>query len=320
MAKKRVGIIQGGMSSEREVSLKTGAAFLKAIKTLDYPFEVIDAGANLPEQLRASKIDCALLALHGKYGEDGTVQGILEYMKIPYTGSGVQASSLAMNKIATKQILTHWGVPTPDFQVLDLRGKTSAEKKSLIENFKSKIEAPLVIKPAQEGSAVGVTIVNKEKLSPVELQSEITAGLTVAAQYDRVIIIEKYIPGREVTIPIWLDRALPIIEIRPKGDFYDYKRKYTAGETEYVVPAPLSEKLKKDCEHFALETFKAVGCRQYARVDMRITPDDKPFILEINTLPGCTETSLFPKSAAKEGISFEKIIETLVESATLDYA
>jgi D-alanine-D-alanine ligase len=302
--KKTVGVLLGGLSSEREVSLKTGAAFVKALKNLGYPFEVIDAGKDLPQVLMHKKIDCALLALHGKYGEDGTVQGILEYLKIPYTGSGVLASSLGMNKVATKQILTHWGVPTPEFQVLDFKNNSGLQAEL-------KLQTPVVVKPAQEGSAVGVSIVHEK--------DEFAAAVESARQFDRVVIVEKYIDGQELTVPIWIDRALPIIEIVPKGEFYDYKRKYTAGQTEYIIPARISEAVAAKCSAYALETFRAVGCRHYARVDIRLDRDHKPHILEINTLPGCTETSLFPKAAAKAGIGFEKIIETLVENATLDY-
>jgi len=301
---KKVALIQGGMGSEREVSLKTGAAFLKALQKLNYPHEVIDAGADLPKVLASKNIDCALLALHGKYGEDGTVQGILEYLKIPYSGSGVLASALAMNKIFTKQILTHWGVPTPEYQVFHA-------SKIADGNQALKFDAPVVVKPANEGSTVGITIVYK--------MDAFNNALVSAAKCDRNILVEKYIAGTEVTVPIWFGRVLPIIEIVPKSDFYDYKRKYTPGQTEYIIPARLSEEVKRKCEQISLETFKVVGCRHYARVDIRIDKNNNPFVLEINTLPGCTETSLFPKAAAQVGLSFEEIIQTLVEEATLDY-
>nr|AIA18455.1 D-ala D-ala ligase C-terminus [uncultured bacterium] len=228
----KIGIVLGGMGSEREVSLNTGAAFEKAVKSLGYSYILIDAKEDFPKKISESKIDCALLALHGKYGEDGTVQGILEYLKIPYTGSGVMASSLAMNKVATKQILTHWDVPTAEFGILDLTITKNSEIKSEVQKIVKKTGIPLVVKPNQEGSAVGVTIVHNEK--------EIAAAVKLASQYDKVIIIEKYIPGMEITVPIWFGEALPIIEIRPKSEFYDYKRKYTAGQTEYILPAPLN--------------------------------------------------------------------------------
>jgi D-alanine-D-alanine ligase len=231
MAKKKVGLIYGGMGSEREVSLKTGAAFAKALRNLGYPFIEIDAGKNLPEILCQNQIDCALLALHGKYGEDGTVQGLLEYLKIPYSGSGVLASSLAMNKVMTKQILAHWGVPTPVFQVVDLKGRSPQQITEHIESFETQIPAPFVVKPAQEGSTVGVSIF-KDK---APTKSDFQKALLLAAQYDREILIEKFVPGMEITVPVWMGKALPIIEIIPKDDFYDFKRKYTPGQTEYVA-------------------------------------------------------------------------------------
>jgi len=294
----------GGMGNEKEVSLRSGAAFVKSLERLKYPNESIVVGPDLPQVLSQIKCDCALLALHGKYGEDGTVQGILEYLKIPYTGSGVLASALAMNKITTKQVLTHWGVPTPEWQMADLTKTTSKE-------VKLQLQLPVVVKPAREGSTVGLSIVRKEE--------EFHKALDTAATCDKLIVIEKYIDGTEVTVPIWGDTILPIIEIVPKSGFYDYKRKYTPGETEYIIPARISAKAKKLCEEYSLETFRAVGCRQYARADLRIDKNDKPFVLEINTLPGFTETSLFPKSAAKVGITFDQIIESLVEQSTLDY-
>ncbi len=302
--KKRVAVLMGGIGNEREVSLKTGAAFVKSLERLKYPFESIVAGADLPQVMSQTKCDCALLALHGKYAEDGIVQGILEYLKIPYTGSGVLASALAMNKILTKQILTHWHVPTPEWQVADLSKYKAGE-------IKLGLKLPVVVKPAREGSTIGLSIVRNE--------NEFVKALDTAGACDQLVIIEEYIDGSEVTVCIWGDKVLPIIEIIPKTGLYDYKRKYTAGETEYIIPARISEKVKKLCENYSLETFKAVDCRQYARVDLRIDKNDKPFVLEINTLPGFTETSLFPKAAAKEGITFDQIIEVLVEQSTLDY-
>ncbi len=302
--KKRVGVLLGGVGSEREISLKTGTAFIKSLTKLGYPFDAIDVDINFPQIIATKKIDCALLALHGKYGEDGTVQGILEYLKIPYSGSGVMASALGMNKVATKRILTHVGVPTPEFQLFDF--KRNPKQKAQL-----KLQIPIVVKPNNEGSTVGVTIVQN--------QNDFDDALKLAKQFDPIVLVEKFIDGKELTVPIWIDKALPIIEIVPKGEFYDYTRKYTAGQTEYLIPAEISQEASKKCADYALETFKAVGCRQYARVDIRLDKKNNPFVLEINTLPGCTETSLFPKSAAKVGLSFENIVETLVESATLDY-
>lgn len=306
----------GGVGSEREVSLRSGAAFIKSLERLKYPTDAILVGSDLPLVMSQIKSDCALIALHGKYGEDGTVQGILEYLKIPYTGSGVLASALAMNKVATKQILTHWGVPTPGWQLVNLSEyKSLAANKSLIENkaleMSLKLHFPVVVKPAREGSTVGLTIVRKKE--------DLASALVLAGECDRLVVVEDYIEGMEVTVPIWGEKVLPIIEIVPKSGFYDYKRKYTVGETEYIIPARISERVKILCENYSLETFKAVDCRQYARVDLRIDKNGQPYVLEINTLPGFTETSLFPKSAAFAGITFDQIVEALVEGSALDY-
>ena len=304
--KKRVGVLMGGMGSEREISFKTGAAFVKSVKNLNYPFEVIDVGPDLPSVLSKTKIDCALLALHGKYGEDGTVQGILEYMKIPYSGSGVLASALAMHKVATKQILSHWGIPNPDYEVVSLSGASQGG------SFMPKsLELPVVVKPTHEGSSVGVTIVRRK--------DDFKKAFEVAAPFGRDVLIESFIDGMEVTVPIWMGKILPIIEIIPRTGEYDFKRKYTPGESEHIIPARLSKNSKLKCEQYAFETFNAIGCRHYARVDIRLDQKGNPFVLELNTLPGCTETSLFPESAAKAGISFDQFIETLIENATLDY-
>jgi D-alanine-D-alanine ligase len=302
--KKKVALVVGGMGSEREVSLKTGKAFATALTKLGYSFVQIDAGPDFAQKMAQQKdIDCALLALHGKYGEDGTVQGILEYLKIPYTGSGVLASALAMNKIQTKKIIRFMGVPTADFQEVDL-------SKTRLEDIQIEFDFPVVVKPTREGSTVGISIVENRK--------DLKAALEQAAKLDGLILIEKFIKGMEVTVPIWFGKALPIIEIVPKGGFYDYEHKYTAGGSEHIIPARLPDSIRELCERYAVETFNAVDCRQYARVDIMIE-NNRPYVLEINTLPGCTEFSLFPESAAKAGISFEKVIERLVETATTDY-
>ncbi|MBK9294586.1 MAG: D-alanine--D-alanine ligase [Oligoflexia bacterium] len=306
-------LVQGGLGSEREISLKTGAAFERALKNLKANYTVIDAKEDFPVQISKIKnIKCALLALHGKYGEDGTIQGILEYLKIPYTGSGVMASALAMNKAATKQILSQNGIPNADYGVINLNFLKESDINSELQKIVKKVGIPLVVKPLQEGSSVGMSIVKNEK--------DVLNAIHLAAKYDKQILIEKFISGMEITVPIWFGKALPIIEIKPKSEFYDYKRKYTKGETDYILPAPLSPELQKKCEKYSIDTFLAVGCRHYARVDLMISEDHKPYVLEINTLPGCTETSLLPKSAAKAGLKFDDMIQTLIENATLDYA
>jgi D-alanine-D-alanine ligase len=304
MSKKKIVLIQGGMGAEREVSLSTGAGFKQALVELGYPFEIIDAKEDLPLQLYNSKADVALLALHGKYAEDGIVQGICEYLKLPYTGCGVLASALCMDKVLTKQILSYQGIPTAKEQFVNA-------KKTSIKNVKLSLPLPVVVKPSREGSSVGVSIVKTEK--------DFLPALQEAAKYDYEILIEEYIPGLEITVPVLAGKALSPIEIEPKVDFYTYKNKYTAGNTEYFIPARISEKAIAKIKEIALKTCEVCRVRTYARVDFRMTKDEKPYVMEINTLPGCTPTSLFPKSAKHEGISFNQLIETLIENAGLDY-
>jgi D-alanine-D-alanine ligase len=212
------------------------------------------------------------------------------------------SSALGMDKIYSKQIMIHNDIPTPDYQTVEAHE---------IENFLLKLELPVVVKPSREGSSVGVSIVKTIDSLP--------AALKLAAQSDRYILIEKYIPGMELTVPILEEKVLTPIEIVPKVDFYDYKNKYTAGRTDYIMPARLDKKSLALAEEIALKTFHVLRMRCYGRIDFRVDPSGQPFVMEVNTLPGCTPTSLLPKSAAHSGISFNQLIKTLIEQATLDY-
>jgi D-alanine-D-alanine ligase len=304
MKKKKVALLVGGMSAEREVSLSTGKGFEKALIELGYPYVVIDAGPELPKQLMEHKPDVALLALHGKYAEDGIVQGICEYLKIPYSGSGVLSSATCMDKIFTKEILINHGIPTPKYEIKNFNN--SATSKDL------KLPLPVVIKPSREGSSVGVSIVKTE--------NEIIPALEMARTYDKHVLIEEFIPGMELTVAVLNDLALTPIEIVPKVDYYNYKNKYTAGQTEYILPARLPEKTLEQIKTHAVEAAKVLRVRSYCRVDFRVNPQGLSYIMEVNTLPGCTPTSLLPKAAAHMGIPFSRLIEILVEGAALDYA
>lgn len=305
MTKKKVALIAGGMGAERDVSLVTGKAFAKALDELGTNYELIDAGSDLPGRLQALKPDVALLALHGKYAEDGTVQGICEYLKIPYSGSGVMASAVCMNKYYSKQILKFHDLPTAPFEMF-------FGKHQKPHAFRTKLPLPVVVKPSREGSTVGISIVRTtEELAP---------ALQLALQYDQEILIEEFIPGAELTVAVLVDRALTPIEIVPKQGFYDYKNKYTAGQTEYILPPRLAPAVVSRCQDLAVRAHRSHQCRVYSRVDFRVTPEGSPFILEINTLPGCTPTSLLPKAAAHDGISFVQLIKTLMDEASLDYA
>lgn len=304
MGKKRIALLVGGLSSERDVSLVTGKAFEGALKELGYPYSVIDAQSDLPQRLMSERPDVALLALHGKYAEDGAVQGICEYLKIPYSGSGILGSALCMDKILSKQILMQHQVPTADFEMLQFDDAT-------LKNFKPHLAPPFVVKPSRDGSSMGITI--------CQSREELAGALQKAAQYDRQILVESYLEGPELTVSILNDRALTPIEIRPKQGFYDYKNKYTAGQTEYILPPQVNAALIKEVQELALKAHQVLQARTYSRVDFRLHRG-RPYVLEVNTLPGCTPTSLLPKAAQHDGISFVQVIDILIEKASLDYA
>jgi len=297
-----IGILYGGLSAEREISLRTGAAVEKALAGLGYRVVGIDADRDLPAQLRSSGVEVAFLALHGRYGEDGTVQGMLELMGIPYTGSGVLASALAMDKVATKKILLHHELPTPGFMVLE-RG---ADRKALLERCR---HFPLVVKPAREGSTIGISIAHD--------RDELEAGLDEALQCDSLVLVEDYIAGAEVTVSVLGDEVLPIIQIVPKGGFYDYQAKYTAGQTEYLLPAPLPPVIYERLQQVSLQACRVLGCRGAARVDFMVR-EKEFYCLEVNTIPGMTETSLLPKAAAEAGMSFAELVERMLLDADLN--
>jgi D-alanine-D-alanine ligase len=309
MKTKKIVLLQGGLGAERDVSLVTGKGFAQALVELGYPHEVIDARADLPERLALlknhGKIDVALLALHGKYAEDGTVQGICEYLKIPYSGTGVLGSALCMDKVMTKQILINNGIPTPEYILVD--SKKTSLKSVPVPNM----GWPVVVKPSREGSSVGVSI--------VKTPGDFTAALLNASKYDHMIIIEKFIAGMELTVPIFDGKAMTPIEIVPKLDFYTYENKYTAGATDYYLPARTGEQVIEQAKKYALQAFEACRLRCYGRIDFRVSETGQPYIIEINPLPGCTPTSLLPKAAKHDGIQFTQIVQTLIERATLDY-
>ena len=297
---KKIAVLLGGLSSEREVSLRTGQAVHNALAGLGYNVVAIDAGRDLPEQLHAQQVEVAFIALHGRYGEDGTVQGLLELLAIPYTGSGVMASSVAMDKVVTKQLMMHHGIPTPAFAVL--RSGDSLDDICLPGDF------PLVVKPAREGSTIGVTIARNA--------AEFAQGVEVAREMDDLILIEEFIAGDEVTVGVLEGEVLPVIQVVPKGGFYDYASKYTAGQTEYLLPAPQSEEITRRLQVAALSAYRALDCRGGARVDFMIR-DGEIYCLEGNTIPGMTETSLLPKAANHAGIGFAELSEKILLGAGL---
>jgi D-alanine-D-alanine ligase len=308
LTQSRIGVLMGGQSSEREVSLRTGSAVHRALCRRGYDTVAIDVGANLSQDLRDHKVAIAFLALHGRGGEDGAIQGFLETVGIPYTGSGVRASAVGMHKAATKTILAAQAIPVPDGTVVR-RGEKSISARVLKT---AKLCLPVVVKPASEGSTIGVTIVKKP--------SQWTDALALAHRYDRDAVVEAYIPGHEVTVSL-LGRpgdeplVLPAIEIVAPGGFYDFSAKYEKGKTQYLCPAPLAAGVTRLIRALALRTYQVMGCAGAVRVDFRITPRGRPYVLEINTVPGMTETSLLPMAAAKADIDYDELTERILASA-----
>ena len=302
---KNIGVLMGGMSSERDVSLKTGQAIVDALKRKGYRVLPIDVTSDIALILRENNIDMAFIALHGSPGEDGTIQGLLEIMGIPYTGSSVLASALSMNKITSKKIFFYHGLPTPEFQSL-ITG--DGDNPATVQEQLS-MALPFVVKPAEEGSTIGISLVFKEE--------DIPGALEEAMLHCTEIIVEQYIQGKELTVGVLDGKALPPIEIRPESGFYDYKSKYTGGATNYILPAEIDERMSSGLQTMAVQAFNAIRCSGAARVDFILSDDNRPYILEINTIPGMTETSLLPMAANHEGIDFDTLTETILSTATL---
>ncbi len=299
---KRVAVLMGGLSAEREISLRTGNAVLQALLDSGVDAVAVDAGRDLPNQLSAVAADVAFICLHGRYGEDGTVQGLLELMGIPYTGSGVMASSVAMDKVVTKQLLLYHEISTPGFLVY----RKGDDREALLARCK---HFPLVVKPSREGSTIGVSIVRD--------RAQLAEGLDEALRHDSLVLIEDFIQGDEVTVSVLNDEPLPIIQIVPKGGFYDYQSKYTPGQTEYLLPAPIDPVLYSRLQAVAVEACRALACRGAARVDFMVR-EKEFFCLEVNTIPGMTATSLLPKAAMAAGISFGELALRILDDAGLN--
>jgi len=301
--KKKIAVMMGGLSREREISLKTGKSILKALGEKGYTVVPIDVGDDIAEKLVKEKVECAFLALHGRFGEDGTIQGMLELMRIPYTGSGVLASALAMDKIMSKKFFLCEKIPTPRFEVF--------QREQIKKDRPPKVSLPLpvVVKPAREGSTIGISIVRRDE--------ELDPALKMAGEYDEEILVEEFIKGREITVGILQNIPLPVIEIAPKSGFYDYHSKYTKGETEYILPARIPREKYLYAQEISLKAFQELGCSGVGRVDLMADEDENPFVIDVNTMPGMTETSLLPKAASYAGIPFEDLVERILLGASL---
>jgi D-alanine-D-alanine ligase len=292
---KKIAVLMGGPGSERDVSLATGRGVSKALRSLGA--EVVDIDVRDEDFALPKDVDLAFITIHGTFGEDGQLQKILEERGVPYTGDGVEASLAAFDKILSKEKFREHNVVTPEWEVVEVSQRPT-------------ISVPLVVKPARQGSTVGVVI--------VKTASELDSAMAEAGKYDRKLLIEKFVPGRELTIGVLGDQALPILEIIPKGGFYDFNNKYpflnpqAGGGAEHVCPAKIDPNKTKQIQELALRAFRALGLVVYARVDVLLSDSGDPFVLEANTIPGMTEASLLPEAAAAAGINYVDLCARIV--------
>ena len=307
MQSRKIAVLLGGLSSEREVSLRTGDAVLAALRQRGHDAIPIYVDRDLDVALRQEQIDVAFVALHGRWGEDGCVQGLLEMLGIPYTGSDVLASALAMHKVKAKELFRLHNLPTPAYYTLSAppAGPWDEDLAAIHGDF----GFPCVVKPVREGSSVGVSICRDlDELGP---------AVACARRFDDEVLVERFIAGKEVSVAILGDRALGAVEIAPRDGFYDYANKYTRGATDYFVPPRVSPERYRGVLTQALRAHMALGCRGATRVDMMVSESGNEFILEVNTLPGLTPTSLLPKIADSAGISFGELCEMMLAGASL---
>lgn len=299
----KIGVLMGGNSPEREVSLRSGMAVYNALRRRGYNAIPIDVGPDICNVIKREGIEIAFLVLHGGYGEDGSIQGLLEVLGIPYTGSGVLASALSMDKEASKKVFLYHGIPVPPFIAFsqeDIIGRR-------IGRDLCPFEMPWVIKPSREGSSIGVSIVKKE--------DDIGTAINASFDFGERIIIERYIEGKEIQVGILNNRVLGSIEVRPKREFYSYEAKYTPGLTEYISPPEVPDDDLKRVEDLSLKAHIALCCKGATRVDTILSREGDIYVLEVNTIPGMTETSLLPKIAKQSNLEFDALIEEILKSA-----
>lgn len=302
MKGKKIGVLMGGLSAERDVSLKSGLAVHQALLAQGYDSTAIDVRHEVADILRQEKIEIAFIALHGRYGEDGCIQGLLELMQIPYTGSGVLASALAMHKLYSKLAFAAAGLTITPYVAVRKTDTCTAESLPF--------GLPVVVKPVQEGSSVGVAIVKQA--------ADLQAALDDAFRYDELVLVEQYVKGQEVQVGILDNQAIGAIEIVPKKEFYDFEAKYSDGMAEHFFPARLAPPLYDKVQQLGLKAHQALGCDGYCRVDFLVTEAGGCYLLEVNTLPGMTALSLLPEIAQKgAGLSFEELVEKILKSAAL---
>ncbi len=308
----RIAVLKGGHSLERQVSLKSGARVEAALRRLGHEVIEVDVGAGLVEALQAAAPELAFVALHGRDGEDGTVQELLEALGIPYTGSRVAACILASDKVLAKHALRGAGIPTPEFYAFSEAAFRGLGVAQALPAISSRLAFPIVVKPARQGSALGIKF--------ARAQGDLPAALIAAFSYDSKVLLERYVRGRELAVSVLVEgglpRALPIVEAVPEADsFYDFESRYEIGRTRFICPAVLDAELAARTQALALEAFEVLGCSVFARVDLMLDGDGEPHVLEVNPIPGLTETSLLPQAADAAGIGFDELIARIVAGA-----
>ena len=301
----KVAVLFGGRSAEREISIRSGSGVLAALERQGVDAHAFDPAQRPMDDLRREGFDRAFVALHGRYGEDGTVQGALELLDIPYTGSGVMASAVAMDKVFTKRVWLNHGLPTPKFEVV--------RRGDALRELPDRLGLPLIFKPPHEGSTIGI--------SKVAGYSEVEDAFELAAKYDDTVLVEQFVAGRELTVAILGKgenaRALPVIEIQAPGGNYDYHNKYFGDDTHYLCPAPLTAEVAARVQAVSLDAYRAIECEGWARVDLILDAQDRPWLLEINTSPGMTDHSLVPMAARAQGVSYDELVLEVLASACL---
>jgi D-alanine-D-alanine ligase len=314
----RVAVLKGGRSLERLVSLRSGARVQDALERLGHEVLAIDVGPDLVARLTDCRPEVAFVALHGRDGEDGTVQELLEVMGIPYTGSGVSACIRAADKVLAKHAMRDHGIPTPDFYAFNETALEALGAAQALPAIEDRLAFPIVVKPARQGSALGIKFARSA--------ADVPAALVAAFSYDRKVLLERYVQGRELAVSILDDddgeggrapRALPIVEAVPEQeDFYDFEARYEIGRTRFVCPAELNDETAAGAGTIALETYRLLGCSGFGRVDLMLeSGSGELYVLEVNPIPGLTETSLLPQAAEAAGISFDELVERVLVAA-----
>lgn len=308
MDSKKILVLMGGISTEREVSLRSGNAVANGLKEAGYDVETLDIKPDNISEISVINPDVVYLALHGKGGEDGCIQGMLEWMGIPYTGPGLAASAICMDKTLTKKMLLQGNIPTP--KSVQYSKTECADVEKIAEDLIKELGLPMVIKAPCQGSSIGVVIVrNKEAIAD---------AINEVFKYDENLLAEQFITGTEVSVPVIGNdnpEVLPIIEITASNEFYDYQSKYTPGMSSHIIPARISKNAEEKIKIYAAEAYKKTGCKGISRIDFMIDENDNPYVIEINTIPGMTETSLVPDSARHIGMSFSELVDKIVKLA-----